>query len=305
MHLPWFWELTHNLRLFVAGPLSMRDGSDSAKTSTGTSETTTDVPYDPTVVTDRDGMQRYARGLNKYKAGHSPTTAFPTNKWTFQPGLSWLGHDEFESTGLAFKLARHQKQRSAALEATEGSNPQRDANKNTNRASGPRKSDYQPRARKKPADHRDKGAQIPQLGRVDVAKTKAPTTTKPGLSTGLTTSHPTAEPSPAPLRVDVNLTDFTSLFGASPSLPVPSPSISVESTPTGSAPSRLQLTLEQYGGDYSNLVSGSLVTSQGSPITYARSTMARRRDLGPDKRGIALGIIQGMISGSEDTQRTA
>jgi len=85
-------------------------------------------------------------------------------------------------------------------------------------------------------------------------------------------------------------------------LPLPA---STELTPADNASSRAQLTLEQHGGDYSNLVSGSLVTSQGSPIVYAKSTMGRRRDLGADKRDAALGIIQGMIDKPQDSRPTA
>ena len=294
--------------MFVAGLLSKGDGSESAKPSTGTSKmsgTITDVPSDPTVVANKAGMQRYARGLNKYKAGQSPTTAYPTQNWTFRPGLSWLGDDEFESTGLAFRLARHQVQRTAALKAAEGRDSKNNTNKNASRGPGPRKSDNQPRVRKKPTGRADKDTQIPQPDQVDFVKTKAPKTAQPSLSKGPVTSYPTVRPSSTPLRVDVNSTDFTSLFGTSPSLPTSPSSISMKRIPTDNAASRLQLALEQYGGDYSNLVSDSLVTSQGSPIAYAQSAMARRRDLGPDRRDIALGIIEGMIGKSQDSRPTA
>ena len=55
-------------------------------------------------------------------------------------------------------------------------------------------------------------------------------------------------------------------------------------TPTDNASRRVQLALEYQGGDYSRLVSNTLVTSQGNPLVYAERTMARRRELGPNGR---------------------
>jgi len=292
-------ELTHDLYLFAAGLPSKENTSRRAETSTETSGTATTTPSDSTTTFNGD---KYVRRLNEYKAGQSPTTFHPSRTRTFQPGLSWLGDDEFESTGLAFKLARHHMQRVAAGKK---SNPGWDesANRNANPGSGHRRNDQGPRIRTKTSHNAEKNTSRPRKELTKNPRSEwAPNTS---LSTEPDTSYQTLKPSPAPLRVDLESTDFTSLFGAPPSLSVsPSPT-STKITPADNASSRAQLALEQHGGDYSNLVSGSLVTSQGSPIVYAKSTMARRRDLGPDKRDAALGIIQGMIGKPQDSRPTA
>ena len=273
--------------------------SEHAETSTKTSGTTDATASDPTTLNNGDSIKRYANRLNKYKAGQSPTTLYPSQSRSFNPGLSWLGDDEFESTGLAFKLRRM-----AVSKPSPG--PNKNANWNANPKSGPQRNDRKLQTRTRASDNAGKNA---TRSKNDLTRNprsrQAPKTVESDFSTGQATSHPTLKPSPAPLRVDLKSADFTSLFGASPSLSTSPSSTSTKSTTTDNASSRVQLALEQYGGDYSNLVSGSLVTSQGSPIVYAKSTMGRRRDLGLDKRNTALGIIRGMVNKSEDSRPTA
>lgn len=285
--------------MFVAGLLPKKNAPESAKTSTETSGTTATAPSDPTVVNNEASIEKYAKRLNKYKAGQSPTTLHPARTRSHQPGLSWLGDDEFESTGLAFRLAS----RLTASKPGGGSGPRN----NANLGSGPRKNHQKPRTRAEASDNAGKNGSQPRkdLARKPRSKQVDAKTTKPSLSTGVAASRPTSEPSPAPLQVDLKSTDFASLFGAFSSIPVSPSSTSTEATPTDNASRRAQFTLEQYGGDYSNLVSSSLVTSQGNPIVYAESTMARRRDLGPDRRNTALRIIQGMIGESQGSRPTA
>ena len=272
------------------------------ETSTEASGTTTATPSDPTTFNNGASINKYARRLNKYKAGQSPTTVYPSRTRSFQPGLSWLGDDEFESTGLAFKLAHMQR----AATSKSGRDLGNNENGNTNLGSGPRRNDEKFRTRAKVSVNANENASQPRKSPTRNPRSKqAPKTVESGLSTGPATPYPTLKPSPAPLRVDLKSTDFTSLFGASPSISAPPSLTSTKFIPTDNASSRVQLALEQYGGDYSNLVSGSLVTSQDSPTVYAESTMARRRDLGPDKRSTALQIIQGMVDKPQGSQPTA
>jgi hypothetical protein len=64
----------------------------------------------PYVTNNEASVNKYAKRLSEYKTGQSPVMAYPERTWSFQPGLSWLGDVEFESTGLAFRLACHHKQ---------------------------------------------------------------------------------------------------------------------------------------------------------------------------------------------------
>lgn len=281
--------------------------SKSTGTSTRASETTSSAPSDPTVVNNGTSIKKYARGLNEYKAGQSPATLYPARTRSFQPGLSWLGDDEFESTGLAFRLARHHVQRATASKSVGVPGPR----ENENLGSGPRRNDERTRTRvtalnnadeKAPRPKRDP-AQKPRLKQAGVVEAKVPETVEPGISTGPATSRPTLKPSHTPLHVDLGSTDFTSLFGASPYLSATPVSTNTKTILADNVSRRVQLALE-HGGDYSNLVSGTLVTSQGSPITYAENTMGRRRDLGPDGRNAALKIIRGMIGRPQGSQPT-
>ena len=304
--------------MLVAGLPPKENSPEGTKTSTGTSETTA-APSDPAVFNNGAGVNGYARRLNKYKAGQSPATAYPERTRSSQPGLSWLGDDEFESTGLAFRLARHHVQRMAASKPTGGSDSNKNGNREKGPDSGPRRNNEKTRTRAQASHRADNRASHPkkdlthksQPRRVDAAKAETPEAVKRSVSTGPAASHPTLKPSPVPqtplhpLHVDLGSTDFTSLFGTSPSLSTAPSSTSTKTTPADNVSRRVQLALEHHGGDYSKLVSGSLVTSQGDPSAYAESTMARRRDLGPNRRNSALGIVRGMIGKSQGSQPMA
>ena len=172
------------------------------------------------------------------------------------------------------------------------SGPRRDANRHGNPASRSGKNDEKPRTRVKALHNGDKKASRP--------KRDTPQKSQP--------KQVVLEPSPTPkppAHVDIESTDFTSLFGGSPSLSVASSPSNMKTTPTDDASRRVQLALEYHGGDYSRLVSSSLVTSQGSPLAYAESAMARRRGLGSNRRNGALAIVQGMVIKSPGSQPTA
>ena len=237
-------------------------------------------------------MNGYAKRLNRYKAGQSPTTLHPERTRTFKPGLSWLGDDEFESTGLAFKLARHQIQRTAANGRTGHTDSYGD------HGSRPRRNDGGTGMRARTSDNTKRNTFRPKRDPVQNPHPKKVDLPKTGPSTMTTTSNRTPKPSPTPqtpVHVNFGSTDFTSLFGASPSLSVaPSPT-STKITATDAVSRRVQLTLECHGGDYSKLVPNSLANSQGDPLVYAASTVARRRDLGPNGRINALEIVRGMV----------
>lgn len=205
----------------------------------------------------------------------------------------------------------------AASKPTGDSGSSKNVYKNRNPGSTPRRNDERPRIQAKAPDSTDKKASRPGEGlaqksqpkRVDITKkTETREDAEPGVSTKPATRHRTPKPSPAPrtpvrpVQVDLKSTDFTSLFGASSSPSVASSSTSTKTTPTDNASRRVQLALEYHGGDYSKLVSSCLVTSQGSPLVYAESTMARRRELGFNRRNGALGIVQGMIGKSQGSQ---
>jgi len=141
-------------------------------------------------------------------------------------------------------------------------------------------------------------------------KNRASQTIRSETSTGPATSYPTLKPSstsktPAhTAHIDLKSTDFTSLFGASPSPSVAPSSMSTKTTPVNDTSRRVQLIFESRGGDYSRLISGPLVTSQGDPSVYAERAMARRRELGSNERNRALEIIRGMIGRSQGSQPT-
>ena len=225
-----------------------------------------------------------------YDPGQSPATIYPERARSSQPGLSWLGDDEFESTGLAFRLAR--LQRVVAEKPTGHSGPRRDASRHENPSSRTGKNDEKPGTRVKVSNNGDKKASRP--------KRDTPRESQPKQAV----LKPSPIPKP-PAHVDIESTDFTSLFGASPSLPAALSPSNTRTTPTDDASRRVQLALEYRGGDYSRLVSSSLVTSQGSPLTYAESAMARRRGLGSNRRNDALAIVQGMVVRSPSSQPTA
>lgn len=224
-------------------------------------------------------------------------TFHPERTRTFQPGLSWLGDDEFESTGLAFRLSRHLMRPETINEPTSGSRPRRNG-ENT-------------RTRVKPSEntkaattskHKRDSTQNRRPERVDRPKAKA---VKLGVSKEPITPRPTSRP-PAPQtpsHVDFESTDLTSLFGVS-TLPIVPPSTTTRITPTDAASRYVQLALEYRGGDYSRLVPNTLVSSEGDPLIYAANTMARMRDLGPNRRSNALEIVRGMVGNSQVSQPT-
>ena len=267
--------------MFAAGPSLKKNTSKRTET------------FSNIAVGNRSSINKYARGLNGYKAGQSPATVYPEHARSSQPGLSWLGDDEFESTGLAFRLSHlSHLQRVAVRKPTGHSGPRRDANRHGNPGSGTGESNEKRRTRVEAFNNGNKKASRP--------KKDTPQESQP--------KQAVLEPSPTPRQpahVDIESTDFTSLFGASPSLSTtPSPT-STKSNPTDDASRRVQLALEYHGGDYSKLISSSLVTSQGSPLTYAESAMGRRRGLGSNRRNGALAIVQGMIAKSQGSQPTA
>jgi len=280
----WPPGLTHNLYSFAASPPPKENTS-------GRSEARTVTPWSTSASVDnKASLNQYARQLNKYKAGQSPATVYPERARSPQPGLSWLGDDEFESTGLAFRLAS--LERVDVRKPTGHSNPRRDTNRHGNPGSGTRENDKTPRTRVKASNNGDKKASRPRKDRPQESQSK----------------QAVLEPSPTPRQpthIDIESTDFTSLFGASPSLSTTHSSTSTKPTPTDDASRRVQLALEYHGGDYSRFISSSLVTSQGSPLAYAESAMARRRGVGSNRRNDALAIVQGMIAKSPGSQPTA
>ena len=205
----------------------------------------------------------------------------------------------------------------AASKPADGSGSSKNVKKNANSGSGPRKNDEKNRTRAKASNNADGNGSQPKKDAIrkhqpkqvyTIAKAEALETVNPGVSTGPTTPHPTPKPSPAPqIPVHVNLksADFTSLFSASLPLSTAPSSTDTKAIPADDASRRVQLVLEHQGGDYSKLVSGSLVTSQGDPLLYAESTMARRRELGFKRRSGALRIVQGMVGRSQGFQPTA
>ena len=210
-------------------------------------------------------------------------------------------------------------QRTVVSGLTGGSGSSNSLIKNANPGSSPRRNDENSRARVKGSNNVDRKAfqpkeyisRKPQPKRAYATeKTEAPKTVRPGMSTKPTTPHPTPKLSPSPqtpvnpVHIDLKSVDFTSLFGVSPSISA-APSTSTKATLTDDVSRRVQLALEYHGGDYSKLVSGSLVTSQGDPLLYAESAMARRRELGYKRRNGALRIVQGMIGKSQGSQPTA
>ena len=303
-------ELTHDLHSLVAG----LPPKEKASEGTGTLGPASTAPSDPTVV---NNGTRHARRSSNYADRRTPGTPHHKQTRSSQPGLSWLGDDEFESTGLAFKLARHHMQRMAANKPTGDSGPSKNANKYANPGSGPRKNDGAARTWGKTSDNTNKRASQPkndltrksQPRRADTTKTTTPRTVRSGVSTGPATSYPTLKPFSVPetpartAHINLESADFTSLFGTSPPLSAAPSSTSAKTTPTDGASRRVQLILESRGGDYSRLVSGPLVTSQGDPSVYAERAMARRRELGSNERNRALGIIRGMIGKSQGSQQ--
>lgn len=280
-----------------------------------------------TVVKTDANTEDYARRLNKYKAGQSPAVLRPQRTRTFQPGLSWLGDDEFESTGLAYKLARHHLQRAAATaRKPPGSDSIRDTTSQMNSGFRPSAwgNDQKMRTRARASDDARENFSQPQREiaqnrrprradslktnslKTGSLKTESPRTVNLEVAKTTAASHQTLKPSPKPqmpTHIDFGSTDFTSLFGTSSLSNVPS-STRTKTTATDAVSRRVQLTLEHYGGDYSKLVPDSLATGRGDPLVYAASTVARRRDLGPNRRNTALEIVRGMIERSPSSQPT-
>lgn len=258
-------------------------------------------------------MRKYANRLNKYKAGQSPAVLHPDRKRSFQPGLSWLADDEFESTGLAFRLARHYAQRSTRQRFADRS----PVNRGEDTGSDPLRDNRRARTAAEDSNNAEQAISRPRSNLADnrarqrrehPARTHASNSTRSFNETRSSensrtanqpvTPRPTLERSPAsqrPEHVDLGLTDFTSLFGASPTSSPESPSAEKRVTPADAASRRIQLTLEYHGGDYSRLVPDPSATSWRDPSVYAAITMARRRDLGPKRRSSALNIVQGMV----------
>lgn len=206
-------------------------------------------------------------------------------------------------------------QRAAATKPNGGSYPNRNANGKANSGSGPRRNDGTTRTRVKVSDDARKNVSHPKRGpaqnsrpkHADPPEAATPKTVNPGVPKGTVTSHQTLKLSPAPqmpTHIDFGSTDFTSLFGPSSSFSDTPSSTSIKTTAANAVSRRVQLTLEHHGGDYSKLISSSLATSHGDPLVYAASTMARRRDLGPNGRNGALEIVRGMIGKSVGSQPT-
>ena len=254
-------------------------------------------------------FNKYPRHLNKNKD-------HPERIRSSQPDLSWLGDDDFESTGLAFKLARHHTQHPAANKPTGGFGSSTSPNWNANSGPGLRKNDERVRTRPATSNNADRKPSRPkkftfqksQPKQADAtAKAETPEAVRPRVSKKPATARSTLNPTPipqSPVRIDPQSTDIMSLFGTSPPIFVAPPSTSTETIPTDDASRRAQFALEYYGGDYSKFVSNSLVTSEDDPSVYAKSTMARRRDLGPNTKNNALGLIRGMIGKSQNLQPT-
>jgi len=180
--------------------------------------------------------------------------------------------------------------REAISRPTSSSRSGKNTNKNANRGPSPRESNEKTRMRAETSNDANREASKPKKYTVQEYRSKR---------------IPTPKRSPAPSQFKLKSTNFTSLFAAPPSLSATRSSTSTKTTPTGNATCRLQRALEYHGGDYSKLASSSLVTSQGDPVVYAEGTMVRRRDLGPNRRGGALGIIRGMIGKSRGSRLTA
>jgi len=276
----------------IPGLPSKTNAFERAEYSPRTSGTTSTHPRSPPLIDRAARIDKYAQRLNSYRASQSPATAYPERTRSSKPGLSWLGDDEFESTGLAFKLARIQVQRRVAAEKPTGHfSPRKDINHRGDPGPGGVKNDERARTRVKASNNDNKKASGPKK---DTPKKPKP---KP--------EQAVPQPSPAPqlpAHVNMKSTDFASLFGASPSLSTAPSTTSTKPTPTDHTSRRVQLALEYRGGDYSRLVSSSLVTSQGSPLVYAESAMVRRKDLGSNRRNGALAIVQGMINKSAGSQ---
>lgn len=265
-----------------------------------------------TVVNKEPNVDKYASRLKQFKAGQSPTTFRPERKRSFQPGLSWLGDDEFETSGLAFKLARHHMRRVAENKLASASDSDKNASRDAEPGYGPRKGVERTKTRARASDRPGNEASNPRREyrpkKVDTTKTEASRNVKTGAAKQQAASRPTLKPSPAPkmpVQVDLGSTDFTSLFGAPPSLSPKDLSTSTRITPTDATSRRVQLALECHGGDYSKLVPEPLATSKGSPIVYAASTLGRRRDLGPNMKNNALEIIRSMAGRSLGSQQTS
>ena len=269
------------------------------------------APSNSSVAKNDTGLSRYANRLNKYQAGQSPTVVHPARRRTFQPGLSWLGDDEFETTGLAFKLARHHTQRQAANKLGRNSNSKMNPNGKVNPGFHPGRNDGKTQTRVTASDNAKKNVSQPKRGPPHNPRPKQadpPVAVNLDVPQATATSHQTLKPSPkpqTPTPIDFGLTDFTSLFGASPSLPDAPSSTITKINATDAVSRRVQFALEYHGGDYSKLIPDSLATSQGDPMVYAANTIGRRRDLGPNRRNGALEIVRGMIGKSLGPQPTA
>ena len=268
------------------------------------------APSHSPLTSDNADVDGNARRLNEYKAGRSPTNILHERRRTFQPGLSWLGDDEFESAGLASKLARHHTRPTVARDLPIHIDSKRNRDdleklSRPHRRNGPKKrvqvetlrnaenSASQPKRPKRDT------VRAPRQKQADPPKPKAVKLDAPKPSQQTPKRPPTPK---APVHLES--TNFATLFAA-PAFLSDAPSSTVTKTTTTDAASRrIQFALELHGGDYSKLVPNSLVTSQGDPLVYAASTMARRRDLGPNGRLNALEIVRGMVGRSSGSQPT-
>jgi hypothetical protein len=87
--------------------------------------------------------------------------------------------------------------------------------------------------------------------------------------------------------------DLESLFRVSPS--------EFASVKVQAKSQRIQLVLERTGGDYSRLLPETIDGIEESPVNRARSAMARRRDIGINRRIGALRVVESVV-GKEVTQ---
>jgi len=101
-----------------------------------------------------------------------------------------------------------------------------------------------------------------------------------------------AEPILSPTTVNFETTDLESLFHK--------PSNSASGKLQAKA-QRTQLALERMGGDYSRLLPQAVEGREDNPVTRAQSAMARRRDIGINRRLGALNIVVNMV-GKEETR---
>ena len=101
-----------------------------------------------------------------------------------------------------------------------------------------------------------------------------------------------AEPILPPTTVNFETTDLESLFHKHSNS---------ASDKLQAKARRIQLALERMGGDYSRLLPKAVEGREDNPVNRAQSAMARRRDIGINRRLGALNIVVNMV-GKEETQ---